>query len=170
MMVTIEIVWKILVHWEMEKSFTAVQKVDLVLRFLGNRVEAKPHITDGDLFSALRKLYPVLERQNDFGSDLLRILNKLIKEGYVDFEDTEPLAARRYFITFDGKLLSEEGGYEKALVAKDARRRWEEDLLQKGEENGERLNRLTLILGVGTIALAVVEVVKFVYELCCPGH
>jgi hypothetical protein len=152
----------------METSFTAIQKVDIVLKFLANRVEAKPYITDGALFSALQKQHPILEKQNDFGSDLLRILNKLIKEGYVDFEDTAPPITRRYYITFDGKLLSDEGGYERASKSKDDRRRWEDDLLLKGEKNGERLNRLTLVLGVGTIALALIEVIKFFYELSCP--
>jgi hypothetical protein len=152
----------------MEKPLTALNKVDIVLSFLANSVEAKPSITDGPLFSALQKRHPQLEKQSDFGSDLHRILNKLVKEGFVDTIESNVGNPRRYFITFDGKLLHEEGGYEKAVKDKDARKQWEDSLILKGEKNGERLNTLTLILGIGTIALVLVEVVKFIYELRHP--
>jgi hypothetical protein len=154
----------------METSYTAIQKVDIVLKFLANNIEAKPSITDGTLFSLLTKKHPELENQEDFGSDLLRILNKLAKEGYVDFEDTVPPTIRKYYITFDGKVLNDEGGYERASNSEDVRRRWEDELLIKGEKNGERLNTLTLILGIGTIALAIIEVIKLYYELSGAGH
>jgi hypothetical protein len=154
----------------MEKSLAPIQKLDIVLDFLSNNLKATPSITDGVLYSALIALHPELDT-DEFGSDLIRMLEKLIKEGNVDFHDTHyPIEAgllgpqehvvRNYKITFDGKLLSDNGGYMQTLKSSEARKRWEDSLLEKGERNGEWLNFLTLILGIGTIALAVVEIVK----------
>jgi hypothetical protein len=154
----------------METTVTPIQKLDLVLDFLANNFKAKPWITDGVLYTELVALHPELGI-DEFGSDLIRILEKLIKDGNVDFHDTHfPTDAgvfgpqenilRRYKITFDGKLLSENGGYQQVLKSSETRKRWEDSLLEKGERNGEWLNFLTLILGIGTIALAVVEIVK----------
>ena len=81
---------------------TQIELLKTVLIFLANDERAKPKISDGDLFSALRKKYPGLERQNDLGSALHRILNKLNKQGCVDFGPPEELI-RTYKITLMGK-------------------------------------------------------------------
>ena len=101
-------------------------------------------------------------------SDL--ILGKLVRDKYLIVLNPQTPIAPLYSITFDGKYFSENGGYGEQIKSAEIRLRWEDSLLEKGEKNGERLNKLTLVLGIGTIGLVLIELIKFVYELSRQSH
>jgi DNA-binding PadR family transcriptional regulator len=148
-----------------------IAKLDAVLNCLYNHRTEK-HIKFKDLAEFLLKdNTPV-----DFG-EIMQILTKLEKDSYIEFDDRavgeqDELTKfnRVYRVTFEGRYLIESGGYVEERQSLDSRKRWEDRLLVQGEKNGERLNTLTLILCIGTICLALVELVEFLYKLSCQSH
>jgi hypothetical protein len=97
------------------------------------------------------------------------ILNKLCRDGYLDARQM-PMKGydntiTAYSINFEGKFFSQSGGYGQKFRARDERKRWDDNLLLKGEKNAERLNFYTLILGIGTLLLVLIEVVKFYHDI-----
>lgn len=155
-----------------------MEELDTVLRwfamnpdeFLDYGKENRENISEAIIGTGILRYYPQLNDDKYFLVNLPLILKKLYKDGYLD-QKQQPIGSfdallDLYSINFDGKFFSQNGGYEAERKSLDARRRWEDGLAEKGEKNGERLNTLTLILGIGTIALALVELVKFVYQLC----
>jgi len=70
-----------------------------------------------------------------------------------------------YKLTFLGKVfIMEEGGYITAKKMAEAKEAKQDELIERGAKTAERLNSLTFWLAVGTIALFVLELVKFIIE------
>lgn len=110
--------------------------------------------------------------QINLSDRLLReILHKLVKDNYLRIEIAEATVGTMqvkdvnyYLLTFEGELFKASGGYSAQAQSIEARKHWEDELLVKGEKNGERLNALTLWLAVGTIFLAFLEVIKLLLK------
>jgi hypothetical protein len=153
-----------------DPTVSPIQKLDAVLRFISFSSYA-------DGISKSANLYIWFKNQTKIeleGSEFLEVLNKLVSEKYVREEirnDPETEEALSFYSrTFDGKYFSTKGGYEQESKSLDERKRWADNLLEKGDQNAKRLNRYTLILGVGTVGLVLIELVKFFYELFCQSH
>jgi hypothetical protein len=99
-------------------SLSPIQKLDVVLKFLSNdRGYA-------DISYIIKGLTKKEELKNEFpGDDTIRVLDKLIKDGFVQYEDrptsrtalftNDPELIRVYWISFDGKVFNEEDGYKR---------------------------------------------------------
>jgi DNA-binding PadR family transcriptional regulator len=147
------------------KDLTTIAKLDAVLDCLNKHRTEKHHKLE-DLAPLLNEEYPSV----DFG-EITSILNKLEKDGYIEFDDRmvgiadEFSKTRRvYRITFEGRHFIENGGYVEEKKSMAARKRWEDGFVERAERNAERLNRLTLLLGIGTIGLVLVELIKMAIE------
>lgn len=101
-----------------------------------------------------------------YEKEIFEILLKLRKDGYIT-SDTES-GHGSYTSNFDGRLFIDNGGYQvkalkeanEALLNRleiDRRRTLDKTL----EDNSSRLNLLTLWLAIGTGALALIELAKF---------
>lgn len=97
-------------------------------------------------------------------TEIKLILERLHKDGYLTFDSQFETGN----ITFDGKLFLQTGGYtakasrdEAAALSIDIENQRKLALDNNLEANSTRLNRLTLWLAVGTIALALIEIIKF---------
>lgn len=146
-------------------ELTATEHLDIVLKFLYND---RGH---SDLISILERL----EKEKNFllkidGDDGVRILNKLIKDGYVEFQEVrlsyenpmtnEPIIVRRYWISFEGKIFVETGGYKEAIRKEAAQIKANEtDVLVK-LRNDKRLVIGTWVVAIGAIALVLWEMIK----------
>jgi hypothetical protein len=145
----------------METSITAIQKLDSVLSIFD------PNSTYRGI-NNLKIKELLKEKKIDIGERLLtEILHKLVKDNYLRIEVADAMVGTQtfknisyYLLTFEGELFQTNGGYLEEARARDERRRWEDRLLENGERNGERLNTLTLILAIGTVGLAVIEIIK----------
>ena len=94
------------------KELTSIQKLDETLKLLSEYNYGR--LDGGEIFSKLKKKFPSLENQNDFGTELNRILYKLVKDN--NFYSTEKILGgeeigKYYHITVEGKMFSNEGGY-----------------------------------------------------------
>lgn len=94
----------------MDKPLTPIQELDEVLSVIRT---IKPDPTDGDIFSALQKKIPDLKNQPYLGTELLMVLDKLVRDGfvrqYIRNRNTDPKL--RYALTFEGAVHLERGGY-----------------------------------------------------------
>lgn len=117
------------------------------------------------LYSDLNKEVEVFDPKPEKGQ-LIIIILKLKKDGYIN-EDSA-----RYQITIDGYVFAASGGYlalntkginEAILLQQEIDRRKLID--SKLEENSARLNKLTTWLAVGTIVLALLELIKLMFFL-----
>jgi hypothetical protein len=154
--------------------FTPSQKLDNVLALLSK---------DGNpCFEALESIATGMTRQDKYETYL--ILNKLIKDGYVEFSDhirndtTKEMngPVRKYIISFEGlDFLLNRGGYqelERIRVKSDQTH----DLLLSHEESikadqikrDESLKKLTRWIAVGTIIAGIyylLETVRLIFPL-----
>ncbi len=60
---------------------------------------------------------------------------------------------QKYFITFQGKFLIENGGYTHKQETEEEEKKFFKSIAVQNNQNAKRLNTLTLVLAVGTIAL-----------------
>jgi hypothetical protein len=143
------------------EEITAIDKIDFILNLLYERKSEN-----------IEAIYTLIRNANVGIADIEihPILLKLKEEKQI----YQP-PNNRYEISFDGKLFKENGGY-RAKVLKDAndalltqleinRRHTLDDHLKK---SASRLNRLTLWLAIGTGALALIEIIKFVIGVLSP--
>jgi hypothetical protein len=173
----------------MAELLTAIQKLDIVLRFISARPEAKPCISRDDLFRQLTKENAQLKKETEFGSDLERILDKLIAEKYVQIElepylpDEAPFGQilppkRFYKITFDGRLLVDSRkSYESVIADREKREQLIRDQIQSTIQanlsskhinevviprfNKRQTNLTWLTLGIATLSLAAISISAF---------
>lgn len=137
------------------------QKLDIVLQKLVNLSDDNPQPYNEIAY---------LLNARPFNKEIFEILLKLKKDGYVASNGETGFGS--YSSNFDGRLFIDRGGYTaKALRDAEVAEQQRLDaarLIQLESQNlinSGRLNRLTRWLAWGTIALAVIELVKFVCEL-----
>ena len=151
-----------------------IEQLDYLLEFLSNNMHAKPKISLVDILKYTD--YNIC----DDGAELVQVLNKLIKDGYADFENVNMGVSalsypevdtyiRYFFATFEGKfLISMEGGYQGLHLRQHA-----ESIRLAKLEKLDRANRnaqtwLTVLIAFGTLVAAVyygIEVWKFYHSL-----
>jgi len=91
------------------------------------------------------------------------ILNKLKKDGYIDFIESDgdkfPKGTALYFILFEGLLLLQNGGYVQILINEDNQNTY--------LKNAQRVSsRNEKILAWGTVGLVIATAFLAVVELC----
>lgn len=137
------------------------QKLDIVLQQVVNMSQQEPHS-----YMYIANLVGA----NDYWKEVFEILIKLRKDGYIASPDETGYAI--YVSNFDGRLFIDNGGYttkalkdanDALLVQLEINRRIELDAHLKNAAS--RLNLLTLWLAIGTGALALIEVIKFLCEM-----
>jgi DNA-binding PadR family transcriptional regulator len=148
----------------MDSLLTPIQKLDTVLKLLQTQNSYK---TKEEVTTILSQSGTPMNED-----DLIRILDKLINDGFVietkqDRNGNHIYA--RYLISYSG-ILFDNYASKFLLDAADAeQQRLEIDRLRtldlNVERNQTRLNRLTRWLAVGTIVLAVMEIIKFLCEM-----
>ena len=62
---------------------STIEQLDIVLKFLATSQFAKGGLPDAEIFSQLQKIYPESQSKDDFGSHIVRIVDKLVKDEYV---------------------------------------------------------------------------------------
>ena len=152
---------------------TPFQKLDIVLNYLANKFPLYAQYKDGDIFTALIKLNPEFDEQGDFGSELISILSKLQKDGFVDIDygDTKPpgfhndLYKNRYQITFEGiYFIKHQDGYQGLQNQKTFENTRLAKIEQKAKANQMFLTWLTILVAAGTLAQAAYALVKLYWE------
>jgi hypothetical protein len=154
-------------------AITPIQLLDEVLTFICVKPIAKGNIEQGKLITELKKVIPLIDIEDDFASQILRVFDKLEKENYiiceqrnVRYNDLSGEGATRleycYRVTFDGKLFFEQGGYSKKYAHDESERNrltaLESSQLEYNEAQRKQaatLNKLTFWVAVGTLLAAV---------------
>ena len=162
------------------KNMTAAEKLDAVLSVFpyndpGPVLEDRLHITN--LLKAMN-----ISFEGRLLDEMMIHLEK--KEGYLrhhdiyDMKDGKTVIGHRWYLTFEGEMFKENGGYEAKFLALDAERKMNEAEIerlkrfdQQNLDNQTALNLLTSrlvwgtwIAGIGTGFLALIELLK----LCWP--
>lgn len=99
------------------------------------------------------------------GLELGLILSKFVRDSMAESYMFTVLGGGQkpiYKITFEGSVFIEQGGYVQAQRTSEIRQALDEARIQKGEQAQNRLNILTFWLVLGSIAVAVVEIVKLI--------
>jgi hypothetical protein len=145
------------------QQLTPIESLDTVLNFMAGPW-ARSKGTDGDLYALFTQKSQIKMEPGYF----LKVLERLVKDNYLNKELEDPfkevgstaLLRAYYFINFDGELFHQRCGY--GAEEKDAalKRRMEEDRLNRAEFTAKRLNTLTFWLAIGTVSLAIIEIIK----------
>lgn len=147
----------------MSIQVTPIQWLDAVLQFMAGQW-ARGKNTDGDLYAMfVEKSH--LEIEPGY---FLKVLERLVMDKYINKElqdpfkevGNTPLLKSYYSINFDGELFHQMGGYAAEAENASLRKRIEEDRLNRAENTSQRLNRLTFWLVIGTVSLAIIEIIK----------
>lgn len=153
-------------------ELSAIEQLDIVLKFL----------SDDRGYADLSYILNRLEKDKNFlvkfdGDNTIRILDKLHKDGYVDREDiptsrdniftNQPEMLRRYWISFEGKVFVETGGYKEAIRKENIKMKAIENAELVRLRNDKRLVYGTWAVAVGAIALVVWEMIKTFYLEHC---
>lgn len=150
----------------MENDPKPTEKLDWILNFFKTQ---KSYLTDDQLNVNLKSVGFAIEPD-----DLIRVLDTLINDGYIIEKKTDVsqnLIASRYLISYKGYLFIDSGGYV-AKASRDAAdalhihldNQRQIALQDHSEKNSKHLNLLTLWLAVGTIILALIEIIKFLCD------
>lgn len=137
---------------------TRYRKIDEVLIWLALPDNLGVERNQMDILNALIKKYPSLNTGKLFTDDLIKIINKLHRDGYITAELRHTVNAHTmpseydeyvYELTFEGVLFIENGGYDKQL---------------EKENMAIRNSKATLLFAalsaMGAITLAFVETLK----------
>lgn len=148
----------------MDSNLTATQKLDIVLELLKrqNEYKVKTQISNILLENGTRIV----------DGDLIRILDRMVNDGYI-IERKQDSAGTSinplYLISYYGLLFDNYAAKSLRDSAYDEQQQLEIERLKKvdrdSDRNQTRLNRLTRWLAVGTIALAVMEIIKFLCDI-----
>jgi hypothetical protein len=137
---------------------TPIQRIDAVLDLLANDSMLKPFATDDDILAALLTKYPQLKENEGQTSELLRMLEKLQKDGYADVRKsfTEFVGHKfenpyTYFITFEGALFHQQGGYQGQLNRQNVEKIRADKLAYDNRANQKNTVLLTFVLAVAAI-------------------
>jgi hypothetical protein len=142
---------------------TSIQKLDAVLNYLSTTTT----------WSELREHFSEIEKE-----ELIMILRKLRRNGYIDLleegsklrgwddehEYNDKMVIQK---NFEGYLFSQDGGYQRKMTNEKTQNVRLENIETIQQKLAEKLNTLTGWIAFGTIALVVMEIIKFIYEI---GH
>ena len=152
-------------------ELSPIQQLDIILKFLSSDRG----------YAELSYILQRLEKDKNFavkfdGDDTIRILDKLYKDGYVDREDIptgrndirthQPELIRRYWISFEGKVFVETGGYEQKIKRDAIMIDSAEKFAKASRKNEHRLVIGTWAVAIGAIALVLWEMYKTFYLGC----
>lgn len=147
-------------------QLTAVEKMDAILSFLSTWKWGA--LADGEIYGHIVKKHRELDGQANFGSELLRILRKLEKDGYVYTverkSDIFKTVVTKYCITFEGELFSQIGGYKQQIINDGSENTRLEKIESAATANRKTVTALTWIIAIGTAIAAIyyaVEVMKY---------
>lgn len=151
----------------MTQQLNPIRSLDSVLEFMAGPW-ARGRSTDGELYSLFAQKSQIEMEPGYF----LKVLERLVKDQYVHKEMLDPfreigktsLLKNYYAINFDGELFYQRGGYAVEEKNDALAKRVEEDRLNRSENTAKRLNRLTFWLVIGTVSLAIIEIVKMFLE------
>ena len=139
---------------------TPIEQIDAVLKLLAEDETLQPYASDGEILAALIVKYPESEHLG-YGMDTLRILNKLVKDGYVDFKEDNFKSGHilierpnKYFITFDCGLFHQQGGYAEQLRNQNSHDARMESLEDSAKANRQWMLWLTVLVALGTTVAA----------------
>lgn len=143
-------------------EFSQAKKLDAVLTYMANHGNPE--------FETANEMAKGLKYQERESIELHLILNKLIKDGFVEFRETKrsfevPGRKREkiseYIITFEGLYLQQNGGY----LQQEKKSRAENIRLDKLDKS-QRANTANMVLLTRWIALAsIVAAVYYLYLL-----
>ncbi len=149
-----------------------IEKVDAVLGLLAEDDSLRPFAVDAQIFEAFYLKHPNTRDETYLGSDLLRALDKLVRDEYVKRETVDVIASedrpvfykqKRYSITIAGIEHFECGGYaaanlERIALAQD---RLYQRIRERNAEVRERqIVYLTVILAIGTVIPALYSILE----------
>jgi hypothetical protein len=156
-------------------NLSPIQQLDYVLNFLATDDFGKQPLIERQMLIELKEKHDMEFPIGDFN----RILYKLVNDGYLDKEVTDnipyflkdiqqpPSTSEIFFISFDGKLFNESGGYqEKIRLEKIEVEQIKSDLALR-KRNDRRLVRGTYGVAFGAVALVVWDLIKF---FCLKEH
>ena len=135
------------------ETFSPVQKLDEVLKFLATSHFAKAGIILSDI---LKKLQPKIQD----GDELLRILDKLIDDNFVkpivrSVEWLPDSGTTYYKITFTGSYQYSLGGYQQIMDSQNAESIRIGKIEHSAKVNQTALTCLTAIVALGTLIAAI---------------
>jgi hypothetical protein len=140
-----------------------ISELDDILNFLSSR-KAVPFLNDAQILEFLSKENKLkIEHQY-----LLKILAKLVKDGYVDAEDRyhgpgEVMFAhteRIYWINWDGIYFLQTGGYEKDIQRKNEA----VEISHEVQKTQLKLTVLTRWIAAATITAAIYYILEFIKD------
>lgn len=157
----------------LKRQMTAVEKMDAILGLLCSWKWGA--LADGEIYGLIVKRHQELDGQQNFGSELLRLLRKLEKDGYVYTIQSEGFPSRKivtkYCITFDGELFNELGGYRQQIINDGTENARLERIEHEASVNRKTVTALTWIIAIGTAIAAIyyaVEIMKYLGWI--PSH
>lgn len=138
-----------------------IEKLDFVLNYLSTNKSRKGGLS---LVSILKDTQPII---ND-GDELLKVLEKLEKDGYIGFKERMPLNKPPliyfYYATFSGEYLNSQGGYQELHRKENLEKTRLQDIELKATVNRKTVTSLTWIIAVGTFVAALyylLEILKY---------
>ncbi len=148
-----------------------IQKLDIVLNYLATDLLAKPHIDHLEIFQNLKKKHPELNDTNDFGSQLYKILDKLIDDKFVKSASNNNRHRTitgndtlNYSITFLGEYQNSVGGYHQIQESEESERLRLEEIDKRAKVDRDRVFYLTLVISFGTAIAAVYYLVELYWK------
>ncbi|HVS93036.1 MAG TPA: hypothetical protein VHE59_13430 [Mucilaginibacter sp.] len=143
---------------------TSIKELDSVLSFISTTT----------VWSELRKHFSKIDRE-----DLRVILRKLRRDGYIDLLDDgtklrgwedergygDGMVIQK---NFEGFLFEQEGGYQAKMSKEKTANIRLENLEVTQQKLSRKLNTLTAWIAAGTIAMVIMEIIKFIYEVNHP--
>ena len=146
------------------EELTPIQKIDKVLIFFATHKMA-------DLYMPYEVI--ITNCLNEDGrkfnnNELVMILNKLQKDGYILHDNgTHPYTQKEtplYFITFEGKIFYQQGGYGQQIIRQNDENVRVLNLEISHETLMRKLNALTFWIATGTVGLVLIEAIKLLNE------
>lgn len=133
---------------EMNKELKYIDDIDYVLHFLATSPYAKGQLSDAELWEYIKSTEKRMS-----GDRVVKILNKLTNDKYVEIYNSPLEKFVRYKISFDGLLQDELGGYRTKYLENNKLKN-----IQKWQF------WLTLIIAIGAIFASIyyiLEIIKF---------
>ena len=156
------------------KKLSSFKQLDEVLKYLEKQTNP-PKKSLGKIFEDVKQGLNLSE------NDVLLILNKLKKDGFVATENVNvsptsyvsqpPNWVLHYIITFEGKLfLDYPGGYVKQAQQRDVESIRLDKLESDQRENQKNMERLNGWIAFGTVAAAVIGLALLLWQMYSYFH
>lgn len=149
------------------QQISPITKLDIVLAYMANK-QPPNHET-------IQKISKIVSIESN---ELQLILNKLIKDGYVDFTDEaihdsfyahssgRAEIKRTYIISFEGLFFFQNhGGYKKQIENNLSQQTRLEKLETQQRKNNERLTTLTFWIALASGVAAVYYIIEILIEI-----